>query len=37
VVGKRNLRTQHLVIFVHGTTEPWTPQAPLPPKATPID
>ena len=35
VVGKR--RTQHLVIFVSGATEPYTPDHPLPPLATPID
>jgi predicted double-glycine peptidase len=37
VVGKRNVKTQHLVIFVRGSTEAWTPSNPLPPKATPID
>src|SRR5260221_9609416 len=37
VVGPHNRHTQHLAIFVHCTTEGWTPAAPLPPRATPID
>ena len=37
VVGKRNLHTQHLVIFVRGSSTPWTPPSPLPSLATAIN
>lgn len=37
VVGKANVRTQHLVIFVHGDGSPRRSDRPPPPRATRID